>query len=259
MTFLAGWFRLLLLSGVVWALSGCVPTAPNQSEEELEYHFLAGKSRIKTLDFKGAVESFERALEVNPQNASAHFELGWLYDQKESDPAAAIYHYNRYLRLKPRASNSEMVRSRVVACKQELAGSVSLSPVTLTLQRDLQQLADQNRQLKEQLLSWQAYAQRLQTLTNRPPAPEPGRPAPSEPSPQTRLSPPPSSGQTGANLVLSAPTSPDRPRTHTVRSGENPTTIARNYGIKVDALLQANPRLNANRLSVGQTLVIPGR
>ena len=68
----------LLLLG--WMLSGCLPSAPR--DEEREPYFLAGKSRVNTMDFKGAVESFERAVEVNPKSAPAHFELGWLYDQK---------------------------------------------------------------------------------------------------------------------------------------------------------------------------------
>ena len=76
MTFSVGLFRaaLLLLAGLL--LSGCLPSAPG--DEEKEPYFLAGKSRVNTMDFKGAVESFEKAVEVNPKSAPAHFELGWL-------------------------------------------------------------------------------------------------------------------------------------------------------------------------------------
>jgi len=86
---------------------------------------LAGKGRVNTMDFKGAIESFEKAVEVNPKSAAAHFELGWLYDQKEPDPAAAIYHYERYLKLLPNSAKEDMVKTRVLACKQQLAQSVS--------------------------------------------------------------------------------------------------------------------------------------
>src|SRR5512137_2361023 len=99
MTFSVGLLRIapLLLASLV--LSGCLPSAP--SDEEKEPYFMAGKSRVNTMDFKGAIDSFEKAVELNPKSASAHFELGWLYDQKESDPAAAVYHYERYLKLSP--------------------------------------------------------------------------------------------------------------------------------------------------------------
>jgi len=46
-------------------------------------------------------------------------------------------------------------------------------------------------------------------------------------------------------------------KTHTVKSGETPGAIAKKYGVKVDALLTANPRLDPKRLQVGQTLNIP--
>ena len=93
--FSVGLFRtaLLLLAGCV--LGGCVPPAPG--DEEKEPYFLAGKGRVSTMDFTGAIQSFEKALEVNPKSAPAHFELALLYDQKEPDPAAAVYHYERYL------------------------------------------------------------------------------------------------------------------------------------------------------------------
>ncbi len=46
-------------------------------------------------------------------------------------------------------------------------------------------------------------------------------------------------------------------RTHIVKAGETPTVIARRYGVKVEALMAANPRMDARRLHVGQTLTIP--
>jgi len=49
------------------------------------------------------------------------------------------------------------------------------------------------------------------------------------------------------------------PGTHTVKAGDTLATIARARGIKVDALLQANPGINPARLQVNQKLVIPSR
>ena len=46
-------------------------------------------------------------------------------------------------------------------------------------------------------------------------------------------------------------------KTHVVKSGEWPTSIARNYGIKVADLLSANPGVDPRRLRPGQALVIP--
>ncbi|HEY2952764.1 MAG TPA: LysM domain-containing protein, partial [Verrucomicrobiae bacterium] len=48
-----------------------------------------------------------------------------------------------------------------------------------------------------------------------------------------------------------------RARTHLVQSGETVTAIARKYGLKLNALLLANPTLEPNRVRTGQTLNIP--
>ena len=255
MTFSAGVFRTarLLLAGLV--LSGCLPSSPR--EEEKEPHFLAGRSRVNTLDFRGAIESFEKALEANPKSAQAHFELGWLFDQKEPDPAAAIFHYERYLKLSPNSGKEEMVKTRILACKQQLAQAVSLAPGMERQQRDLEQLADENRRLREDLEKWRAHATHLQSLTNQ---------AGTTSLPGTRGGRAPASGQTaaadpklsdGANPVRSPRPPAANLRAHIVRAGETPTVIARNYGVKVEALMNANPRLDPRRLQVGQVLSVP--
>jgi tetratricopeptide (TPR) repeat protein len=249
MMFSVGFLRsaVLLLAGCV--LSGCLPST--LGDEEKEPYFLAGKSRVSAMDFKGAIESFEKAVEVNPKSAPAHFELGWLYDQKESDPAAAIYHYERYLKLLPNSSKEEMVKAHILACKQQLAQTVSLGPVTERQQREFELLAEESKRLREENEKWRAYALRLQNLTNQPGAVLPA----------TR----PTQSSTSSQPVRAESTSAARPmaataashRTHTVKAGETPGMIARQYGVSVQALMAANPRLEPRRLRIGQALIIP--
>ena len=69
-------FRCLLtclLAGMV-ILTGCVPESSSQDEER-DAHVLAGKQRLVNRDIDGAIAEFDQALQVNPKNASAHFEL----------------------------------------------------------------------------------------------------------------------------------------------------------------------------------------
>jgi tetratricopeptide (TPR) repeat protein len=254
MTFSVGLFRIasLLLAGLV--LNGCLPSAP--IDEEKEPYFLAGKSRVNTMDFRGAIESFEKAIEVNPKSAAAHFELGCLYDQRDSDPAAAVYHYERYLKLSPNSGKGDMVKTRILACKQQLAQTVSLGPVTEKHQRDLEQLLQENKRLLDEVEKWRAGAARPQAVTNQA----------SAGSPATRQVQPSVSGQSVASVASPSNTAnpgrtPVAPaataRTHIVKAGENPNLIARKYGVKVEALMAANPKLDARRLQVGQALTIP--
>lgn len=47
--------------------------------------------------------------------------------------------------------------------------------------------------------------------------------------------------------------------TYTVASGDNPSKIARKFGVKLDALEAENPGLDARNIKVGQKLRIPKR
>ena len=251
---------LPLLLGGAGFLAGCLPSAQSQLDEEREYHFLAGKSRVNAMDYVAAIECFEKALEANPRSAAAHFELGWLFDQKETDPAAAIYHYGAYLKLRPNADNLEMVRTRMLACKQELARTVSLGPVTQTLQREFEQLTEENKRLRQEAEQWHAAYNALAgaraTTTNASPTPPPqAAPAGATRSGVTiAVMSDPSRSPVAPGAAAPAPTTG---RTHTVKAGETAFVIARKYGVKLETLLAANPRVEPRRLRVGQTLAIP--
>src|ERR1700733_6830323 len=114
------WIRLMAGVCLIWfgvSLSGCLPSGQSQSDEENEPHFVLGKNRVNAMDYQGAIEAFEESLEMNPHSAAAHFELACLYDEKISDPAAAIYHYQQYLKYNPNAENAEIVTQRINSCK----------------------------------------------------------------------------------------------------------------------------------------------
>lgn len=256
-------FGLALLAGLL-AITGCTLTDASQVDEEKEPHFLEGKARVNSLDYAGAIESFEKALQANPKSASAHFELGCLCDQREADPAAAIYHYQHYLKLRPNGENCERARTRIVACKQELARAVSLGPVTQNLQRDFEQVMEQNKKLTEDNKTLRDELERWKTSSpsGRPPEPASTTPAGVRPV-QFASAQIPVSG--GAAEISASPRSsrsntiPTGMKTHTVSAGETPAGIARKYGIKLDALMTANPRLDARRMRIGQTLAIPAQ
>lgn len=244
-------FRIALLVSICFLQSGCLPSGQSLVDEQKEPHFLAGKSRVNALDYKGAIESFERALEVNPKSASAHFELGWLSDQKDSDPASAIYHYDHYLKLRPNAGNAETIRTRILACKQELARTVSLGPLTQTMQKEWEQLAEQNKRLREELDSLRR---------GQPQAGQTSAPPIAMSLPQTARPNTPSKGavkESNASGIARQAAPAAFAQRHTVKAGETATLIAKRYGVRVEALMAANPGLEPRRLQVGQALFVP--
>jgi tetratricopeptide (TPR) repeat protein len=251
------WNRLLFSVCAVWlgvALSGCAPPGQSQSDEEKEPHYVLGKNRVNAMDFQGAIEAFKESLEVNPRSASAHFELGWLYDEKEPDPSAAIYHYRQYLELCPNADNAEVIKQRVYSCKQQLAADIMPLSSAPAMQKQLDQLAEQNRQLQDEVNKWRAYyASQLAAATTNSSSSSSNvltRPAAAKPVKNAQ--------PTAANTNRSgSATATIRPHTHTVASGETVVGIARKYGVKLSALQTANPGMNSSRIRVGQVLNIP--
>ncbi|MFO1488292.1 MAG: LysM peptidoglycan-binding domain-containing protein [Verrucomicrobiota bacterium] len=246
--------RLLRMLAALWlcmGLGGCLPSVHGDEEEEKEAHYLAGKSCLSSMDYQGAVESFEKAVEVNPRSASAHFQLGCLYEEKQPEPAAAIYHYEQYLKLRPKSDKAEFVRDRINNCKQDLAKTVMPLPIPAGMQKEFEHLAEDNKRLREdnERLRAQLENRPPTVLSNAPPSsprfPNPAADAP--PAGETvRTPPPPGSRRTVPGG-----------KTHTVRSGETPMSIARKYGVKLDDLLRANPGLDPKRMPAGRVLNIP--
>jgi len=262
---------MMLLSLGPW-LSGCAPTAEGLSDEQRNAHYIAGKEKLSAFDYKGAVESFERALEDNPRSALTHFELGVLYEQQEHDYAAALHHYNRALKFRPNGYPADNIRQRVPACRQELVKADSLATINPTLLGEIQVLRATNQWLLREL-----DVARLQlagrggdrSAAGHPPAqgqvqrnaagggelsfpgstPGGGR---ADPGAGVRPGTAPTGGATRASG------GPSRAgRTHSVKSGDTPASIARQHGVRLPALLAANPGLDPKRLRVGQIVNVP--
>ena len=260
----SAWLFRCALAMLVWAgVSGCVPGGSGQLEEEKEPHFIEGKRALNSMDYTGAIDEFEKAVEANPRNASAHFELGWLYEEKEPDPAAAIYHYQQFIKLRPTADTAEAVRQRIMNCKQDLAKAVLPLPSSPGVQHDLEQLVQENKQLHAELDQWRAY---YKAQTNRQAqAPAPPQIPPVTQAPATTQTvetvqthpavsnPPPNAWNVSHPSPRSSPTR----SIYVVQPGDTLAAISRKFNVKLDSLAAANPGLNAKKLHVGQTVNVP--
>lgn len=259
---------LLLLLGA----AGCIPTRDGAQDEQREPHFLRGHESVRQRDYKGAAEAFERALEANARSASAHFELGLLFEQHLNDPAAAIYHFERFLKLRPTSDKAEIVRQRVNNCKMELAKLFLIAPNAPSVQKEMDKLKTEaerigleNNQLRRHLevLNAQAAA-RGPASTSAPvatvaaPAVPAARPA-APPANVVRAATTPVSYAAPETAPKMSKASAPATRTHSVKPGDIPATIAKQYGVKLEALLAANPGLDPKRMKVGQTVNLPAQ
>lgn len=231
-------------------LCGCRPAPPGAQDEQREPHYLTGKARAAALDFRGAMEAFEAALEANPRNASAHYELGLLSERAENY-AAAIHHLERFLKLRPGAPNARIIRDRINVNKMELARTHAFAPVTANLERDLQNLAAERQQLRAELEKARAEIAQWRAAASRAAASPPPRAAPAgslEPAGGAASQRAPPATSAIAALPL---------RSHTVRSGETLTSIAARYSVTVQQLQAANPQVEPRRMRIGQILRVP--
>src|ERR1700733_9617964 len=168
MSFFGRWSSALLAAAFFSAAGGCSPMDQGPVAEEKEPHYVLGKSRVNAMEYPEAIEAFEESLDANPHSAQAHYQLAMLYENQESDPAAAIYHYEQYLKFDPTAENADIIRQHVAACKQQLAEDVLQLPSAPAMQEQLEKLVEQNRQLQEQVDKWRAFYA-SQAKTNPPP------------------------------------------------------------------------------------------
>jgi len=245
-----------LAATLLVAVSGCSPDSSSPQDEEKEPHFTLGRSRVNALDYSGAVEAFTEALEVNPRSAAAHFQLACLFDTKVSDPAAAIFHYQEFLRLNPKADNAEVIRQRIYSCKQQLAADVLPLPSAPAAQKQLEDLAEKYHRLQDEVEKWRAYYTAQQSAAATNPVRTVTSPVPDDVTPQLPATP-----DTAPLRPVVAKTTPARPpvksRTHVVTSGETLASIARKSGVSLTALEAANPGVNPKKMRAGQTLNLP--
>lgn len=242
-------FRKLIQLGALAALcalawSGCSPSGAVVTDEKREPHFLIGLSRSTAADYEGAIEAFQQALEGNPKSAAAHFQLGCLYANQVPDPAAAIYHYEQFLRRQPLDPNAEMIRKQISGLKETLAMSVLHMPPVSGLHKQVESLKEENRRLRSDMERLQVELVGRQSLTNS----TSGRVAGGALA--AGKQPPTVSRSLGARAGV---------QTYKVVSGDTPTSIARRYAVSVESLLKANPGLNPKRMRVNQNLTVPTR
>lgn len=250
-----GFWRMVFASLLWVSLSGCFSSGSSQLDEEKEPHFMLGKSRETAMDYEGAIEAFEKAAEVNPQSASAHLELGLLYERNDTDDAAAIYHFQKFLKLRPNSDNAEVIKQHILGCKQVLARAISLGPISQSQQRELEKLAEENKMLRDEVERWRAYYKDHSVLP--PTTANLSSNAVAPVSSNDSTSAPHENAVEAPRSPSSANTPTQAARSYKVQSGDTMSSIARKHSVKLEALMSANPGVEPKKLRVGQMLNVP--
>ena len=251
-------------------LTACERSAPvSDAAAEQEVNYLRAKKLYEQQDFPAAAEFYKKTLSANPDFAKAHLELGLLSDDKLGDPIAAIYHYRRYLELRPDSEKRQLVEDFIERAKFSLAAKLPQSPVVdvgeLTrLQNEKVALLQENATLRSRV----AELEKAATAAGTSIAETPTATVVSTPAPASVMTPSPAAAtmvMAAAPVTAFAEPSPGeavRAHTYVVQKGDTLQSLAlRYYGTRSgwEKIYQANRSglPSKDQLKVGQQLVIP--
>ena len=122
-------FLLLAVAFVAVSMTGCSGGAASQdNRDERDPYLKRALVRKNMDDIDGAVDLLNKALVRKPYLARAHLELGLLYDTHKQDYIRAIYHYERYLELRPDAEKKKLIEDLIRQARLSFAASLPDQP-----------------------------------------------------------------------------------------------------------------------------------
>ena len=112
---------LALLSAAVVFFPGCGPrdAGTAKAHKGALHQYRLGANRYREGDFEAAIKIYEKALQIDPNLAAAHLDLGIIYDDYRADKKKAIFHYKEYLRLEPQSEKADMVARWIHSAEEE--------------------------------------------------------------------------------------------------------------------------------------------
>jgi tetratricopeptide (TPR) repeat protein len=148
----------LLAAVVLLGLSGCGESERfSYATETDEPNYREGQSLLKAGRRQEALTAFLKVIDKRRDDApESHLEVGLLYVQHINDPLSAIYHFRKYLALRPNSPQAPLVRQRIDAAIREFARTLPAQPLEgqgsrVDLVATLDKLKQENESLKQQL------------------------------------------------------------------------------------------------------------
>ena len=83
-------------------------------EQSADRHYNLGVFYVKNKEYKQAIEEFNKVLEIKPQHAYAHYNLGYIYAEYLVDRKKAIEYFKSYLTYAPDAKDADWVRKYIL-------------------------------------------------------------------------------------------------------------------------------------------------
>lgn len=230
---------LVPVGSLLIASRGCEnvfsPPAEDYAERD-DAEFVRARDLVSAGRGAEATEIFQRLIRHHPDAAvESNFEVGQLAFA-QGDYPLAIYHFNRYLALRPDASREvrERALGRIRSAKKEMAkemfpalvaGTDSSANASADLDKKYLEVKQQNDALKREITALRERLAQAEKAASAPRSPAVGVPAPAETATESVAS---------ENVPASPPTPPEPkkppvPATHTVAQGETLSAISKKY------------------------------
>ena len=242
---------LVMAAGLI-ALTGCDKNSGTMEErEERDPNILSGQQYMDQGNYDAAIQEFKLAMVQEPRMARPHLDLATIYQNYVYNPIHAIYHYDRYLELRPESEKSEFILEQRQKVFNKFAQTlVDNLPEVQNMLKERNTLVQQNNDLKRQLAAALKKQSAQPTTTQTASAPVAKK--------TVTQTVPKSTGS--ATQAKSAST--QKHQIYHVVGGDTLSKIATKfYGDsgKWDAIYEANKDMmrSPGDLKVGQTLVIP--
>lgn len=175
-----GWPLLAAGMFVLLMVTGCDPQSRIDLPETDEPQYRRGQQYLRSQQNQHALEAFLKVIDKRDGDApESHFESGRIYLTHLGDPYAAIYHFRRYLQIRPNSQQAPMVKQMIeTAMKESLKG---LPGNAMSAEVDRLDLLDMIEKLKTENADLRSRLERAGMAVNTPPtlAPTNSRPAPS--------------------------------------------------------------------------------
>jgi len=114
---------LLPVCVAAWVCTSCDRVGYRDARERESQVLARAYSLLDAGDFAGSALAFRRALHTNPMLARPHLDFAMLLHDQRQDLVRAIYHYERYLELRPSTEKAEMIQGRMDAARDALVAS----------------------------------------------------------------------------------------------------------------------------------------
>ena len=138
--------HLIPIAILLITLNGCDSGNLSQDEKEEKVELvIQARKYLGEKKYKEAEETYKKAINENPMIARPHLDLAIIYQQHIINHIHAIYHYDRYLELRPETEKKEFINEQRIKIARTLAS------IFLNASPEVKSLIEQNKKLTEEL------------------------------------------------------------------------------------------------------------